>query len=255
MWSGETRVLAAAERVEPVDVHHVGADALDRRAHAGEHAREVLHVRLGGGVADGRRARGERRGHERVLGAHHGRLVHEEVARAQPAVGRGQPDVAVELDHGAERAERVEVRDRGGGGRSRRRPGGGSSAEPKRASSGPPTSTEARMRSARSASTSVVRDGVGLQARPCCRRGARPSRRGRRAGPAAPRVSRICGTLWSTTGSVREQAGGKERQGRVLVPGGHDGAAQRHAAFDDELLHKGWERFGGADAGPPRKLG
>ena len=54
---------------------------------------------------------------------------------------------------------------------------------------------------------------------------------------------------------VRQQARREQRQGRVLVAGGHDGAGQRHAAFDDELLHKGWERLGGADAGPPRKLG
>ena len=33
-------------------------------------------------------------GEDRVLGAHHGRLVHQEVARPQPAVGRAQEDVA-----------------------------------------------------------------------------------------------------------------------------------------------------------------
>jgi hypothetical protein len=30
----------------------------------------------------------------------------------------------------------------------------------------------------------------------------------------------------------------QDRQRRVLVPGGRDGAAQRHAAVDDELLHE-----------------
>ncbi len=36
-----------------------------------------------------------------------------------------------------------------------------------------------------------------------------------------------------------EQRAGQQRQRGVLVSGGHDGAGQRHAAFDDELLHRG----------------
>ena len=52
-------------------------------------------------------------------------------------------------------------------------------------------------------------------------------------------VSRIRGTLCSVTSLVREQRAGQQRQRGVLVPGGHDGAGQRHAAFDDELLHRG----------------
>ena len=36
-----------------------------------------------------------------------------------------------------------------------------------------------------------------------------------------------------------EQRAGQQRQRGVLVPGGHDGARERHAAFDHELLHKG----------------
>ena len=53
----------------------------------------------------------------------------------------------------------------------------------------------------------------------------------------------------------REQAGGEERQGRVLVAGGYDGARERHPAFDDELFHQRWERGGRTDVGPARKLG
>ena len=109
MWSGETAVLTAAELGDAVDVHDVRADPLDRRAHAVEHAREVLHVRLGGRVADDGRAGRERRGHERVLGAHHRRLVHEEVARHEAAVRGVELDVAAAADDGAERAEGVEV--------------------------------------------------------------------------------------------------------------------------------------------------
>ncbi len=54
---------------------------------------------------------------------------------------------------------------------------------------------------------------------------------------------------------VGEQAGGEERQGRVLVSGGDDGARERHPAFDDELFHQRWERRGRTDTGPARKLG
>ena len=53
----------------------------------------------------------------------------------------------------------------------------------------------------------------------------------------------------------REQAGGEERQGRVLVSGGYDGARERHPAFDDELFHQRWEQGGRTDTGPARKLG
>ena len=79
-------------------------------AHRDEHPRQVLDVRLGGGVADHGRPARQRGGHQRVLGGHHRRLVHQEVARPQAERGL-EPDVAaVVLDRGAERAERVEVR-------------------------------------------------------------------------------------------------------------------------------------------------
>ena len=52
---GRDGVLAAPEPVDAADLHDVGADALDRRAHAYEHPREVLDVGLGRGVADDRR--------------------------------------------------------------------------------------------------------------------------------------------------------------------------------------------------------
>src|SRR4029453_9459084 len=35
----------------------------------------------------------------------------------------------------------------------------------------------------------------------------------------------------------------EQRQRGVLVSGGHDGAGQRHAAFDDELLHRAAARL------------
>ena len=148
MWSGETWCSQPPSRGEPVHVHDVGADALDRRPHADEHAREVLDVRLGGGVADHRGAGRQRGRHERVLRAHHGRLVHEEVARLQAAVRRGEADVARRARPWRRGRGRRRGAGRAAGGRSRRRPGGGSSASPKRASSGPATRNDARMRSA-----------------------------------------------------------------------------------------------------------
>ena len=151
---GADRVVGAAELLLAVDDQQVRADALDARAHLHQQAREVLHVRLGGGVVDHRRAGRERRGHQRVLGRHDRGLVHEEVAGVQP-VGRAQPVVARSTCTSAPRARKAS---RCG---SRRRrpitspPGGGMSARPKRASSGPASRNEARMRSAQSRSTSL----------------------------------------------------------------------------------------------------
>ena len=56
---------------------------------------------------------------------------------------------------------------------------------------------------------------------------------------AAPRCRGSRGTLCSVDVLVREQGTREQRQRGVLVSGGHDGAGQRHAAFDDELLHRG----------------
>ena len=145
-------------------------------------------------------------------------------------------------------------------GSSRRRPitsppGGGSSASPKRASSGPATRNEARMRSASVGSTSVLADALRAAARRCC-----PSRaRDRDAevlqqGEHRLRVADVRDVVEDDL-LVRQQAGGQQRQGRVLVAGGDDGAGQRHAAFDDELLHERWERCRGRDAGPALGLG
>jgi hypothetical protein len=48
--------------------------------------------------------------HQRVLGRHDRRLVHEHLTGAQPAAGRGHDDVAPGLVDGAERPEGVQVR-------------------------------------------------------------------------------------------------------------------------------------------------
>ena len=107
---GADAVLGAAELVAAVHGHHVRADPVDLGAHLHQQAGEVLDVRLAGGVGDRRRARGQRGGHQRVLGPHHRGLVHEDRARLQPALGGADLDRAVAVDPGAEVAEGVEVR-------------------------------------------------------------------------------------------------------------------------------------------------
>ena len=235
MWSGETACSQPPSVVHPVHVHDVRADALDRRAHLVEHAREVLHVRLGGGVADDGRALGQRGGHQRVLRAHDRRLVHEEVGGDAGRRWARAADVAVVLDLGAERAERVEVRiepaaaDHVAAGR---RHHGGAEARQQRAGD-----EERRADALGEVRIDVgAVDLVGLQRDRVVRDpldghaevGEQREHRLRVADP------RDVGELDPLLG---EKAGGEQRQSRVLVAGGHDGAGQRHAALDDELFH------------------
>ena len=174
MWSGPTSCVQPPSSRLAGDGQHVGADAADVGAHLDQHPREVLHVGLAGGVADHRLARRQRGGHQRVLGRHHRRLVHEDVAGAQPAARRRRARCRAscsKLAPSARKASRC--------GSRRRRPitsppGGGMSAWPKRASSGPASRNEARMRSACSRSTcaSAV-DAGGAQRDARCRRATR----------------------------------------------------------------------------------
>ena len=184
----------------------------------------------------------QRGGHQRVLRAHHGRLVHEEVARAagRRRARRGGcrgPSSTV----GAEREERVEVR-----------------VQPAAADH-----VAAGRRHQRGAEAGQQRPGDQERRRGCARRGRRrrrcvrtssawsatvlPSRHSTLTPRSASRSS-IASRVADPRDVVqhdlllRQQARGEQRQGGVLVAGGHDGAGQRHAAFDDELLHKGWER-------------
>ena len=76
---GADRVARAGEGAAALDGVDVGADALDVRAQRVEEAGEVLHVRLGGGVAQDGAALGGHRGHEGVLGAGDAGLVEEDV--------------------------------------------------------------------------------------------------------------------------------------------------------------------------------
>ena len=99
-------VLAAMEARGAVDGDHVRADALDVGAHLQKHAREVLHVWLASRVADHGGPRGQRSRHERVLGRHHGRLIHEHV-RGLKTSRRVEDDLPPELDGSAQGAEGI----------------------------------------------------------------------------------------------------------------------------------------------------
>ncbi len=115
-------------------------------------------------------------------------------------------------------------------------PGGGMLASPKRASSGPARRNEARIwlesclvdrwvgDAAGAETDAVVGDPGDLDAEPL-------EQRDLRLGVADPRHSVQQQLL------LGQQAGGEDRQRRVLVAGDGQLSGKRHAAFDDELLH------------------
>ena len=153
---GRRRASQPCRSARPVDGEHVRADALDVGAHLHEHPREVLDVRLAGGVADDGRARASARRPAARSRCHHRRLVHEDVARAQA------PRRAQHRCRGWRSTSRPSARNASRCGSRRRRPitsppGGGITARPKRASSGPASRNDARMRSDSSRSTSRAR--------------------------------------------------------------------------------------------------
>ena len=178
----------------------------------------------------------QRGGHQRVLGRHHRRLVHEHVGRPQAARG-AQHDLAVAVGHRRPSRGTRRGADRGGGGRSRRRPGGGITARPKRASSGPASRNEARIGSASSRSiatscTSAAHSATSFGPRQLTLDADRREDLEHRLDVADARDVAHDDLV------LGEDAGGEDRQRAVLVAGRHHRAGQRDAAFDDELLHE-----------------
>ena len=200
-----------------------------------EEAAEILHVRLAGGVADRRLARCEDGRHHRVLGRHHARLVEEDLGAAQ-AVGR-HLEAALDLDLARRAAASAWMC-----GSSRRRPitsppGGGTLARPSRASSGPASRNDARIRSARTASTS-------------CDESPRGSTR-TSFGPVHSALAPVAHEqlehrldvadardVRERDRLVGEQARGEDRQRAVLVPGSANAAVERVSALDDEGVRR-----------------
>ena len=83
-----------------LDAQAVGANALHGHAHFFQHAGQLLHMGLAGGVLDDRFAHGHGSGHEGVLRGHHAGLVQEDVGAGE-ALGRLQHhEIAIEGNGG-----------------------------------------------------------------------------------------------------------------------------------------------------------
>jgi putative component of toxin-antitoxin plasmid stabilization module len=181
-----------------------------------------MRVRLGRGVADDRRAGRQRGGHQRVLGTHHGRLIHEEVARLQAAVVRAQADVAGVLDDGAERAEGVEVRveaaapDHVAAGRRQQRLAEAREQRPGDEEGGADLLRQVRVDRGLGHRIGLQRHRVPVA--PLDLHAEVLEQRNQRLGVADVRHVVQDDLL------VGQQAGSQQRQRRVLVAGGHDGA-------------------------------
>ena len=222
MWSGATSCVAAARaRSAPVTVSTfepmpwmsapIFTSMRARSWTCGSQAALPMH----------RGARRQRGGHQRVLGRHDRRLVHEDVAGAQAAGGARSTMSRVELD--ARRRARAKASRCG----SRRRrpmtspPGGGISARPKRASSGPASRNEARMRSDELAvDVARRRRRPRRRARPrCSPRHVDASRRGASSSASIASTSRMRGHVAHDDLLLGEHGGGEDGQGGVLVAG------------------------------------
>src|SRR3954468_9328069 len=105
---GLDRIAGAAERRRPVHDDGVGADALDLGAERDQEMREVLHVRLGGGVAQICGAVGGDGCDQRVFGGGDAGLV-EEYVRA-PQFGGAEFQPVRRRDGGAQLLEGEEMR-------------------------------------------------------------------------------------------------------------------------------------------------
>ena len=109
MWSARTRCRAPPSSRQPSMCSRFEPIPSMCDAHRLQALAQLLHVRLACGVHDRRSPLGERRGHERVLGAGHRRLVEEELGAAKPA---GRPELVgpLDLDDRPEPREREQVR-------------------------------------------------------------------------------------------------------------------------------------------------
>ena len=231
------RVVGAAELLLTVDDHQVRADALDARAHLHQQAGEVLYVRLGSGVVDHGRAGRQRGSHQGVLGRHHRRLVHEEVAGVEP-VRRVQVHVgAVEPHVRPERSECVEVRIEAAAAdhvpAGRRHVGAAEAGEQRtrqqerRADALGPFAIDVRMADAVGTDRhDVLVAPLGLDVEPA-------QQLEHRLDVADPRDVAEHDLL------TRQQRRGEHGQRGILVSSGHDGPGEGSATLDDELLHAG----------------
>ena len=228
MWSGPTRVLAAvaARRRRGRSSRSSRCPRSPAPIATSIRARSWTCGSQAALPIDGR-ARRQRRGQQRVLGAHHRRLVHEDLAGPQAAVAAAKIVMSRSTSCSAPRQANASRC-----GSSRRRP---ITSPPGRRQHGPAEAGQQRP---------------GEQERRADPRGSgrdRPRRRGRRrrrtARPRSRRATRrvtprcsssatiastsaIRGTLRDDHLVGRQQAGGQDRQRGVLVAGGRDGAGR-----------------------------
>ena len=229
---GLDRIAGGAERRRSVHDHGVGADALDAGAERDQEMREVLHMRLGGGVAQIGGAMRRHRGHQRVFRGRHAGLVEENVGAPELARRRNSSrSVAVTVAPSCSKARKCVS--------SRRRPmtsppGGGSITSPQRASSGPASRIEARIR-AHSTGIEIGGanvlgvDGQRVARPPFGRRADRADQLDQRFGVANP------GHVFEGDRMLGQQRRRDDRQRGVLVAGRLDGARQPVTAFNDVL--------------------
>ena len=231
---GPDAIRAAAEPVDALDPENVRADSLDLGAEADEEAAEVLDMGLAGSVADDRLAFGEHRRHDRVLGAHHRRLV--EVHPLADELLGAEVVGAVDLHRHAELGEGVDV--------------GVEPAAPDHVASrgrhdGPAEAGEQRPGEQERRADLAAEIGVELGLRDA---GAIDAHlvRPRPGGVGAEVDEQLDHHLdVADARQVREQhllggehGRGEDRQSAVLVPGCTDRAGERATALDDERLHE-----------------
>ena len=190
-------------------------------------------MRFAGGVADARPALGEDSGHDRVLGAHHRRLVEVQPLAAEPV--RSHLVGAVELDIGTELLERVNVGVE---------PSSADDVAARRRNRDAP---EARQqRSGEEEGRADLARKLGVEVRSCHSTCVDPNLV--RAGPfdVCTEVGEQLDHRLDVANArhVRqahllggEHARGEDRKRAVLVARGPHRAAQRPAALDDEGLH------------------
>ena len=230
---GAERELRAAQSRHAVDAEQVAADAVDVRAHRRQQGARLLHVRLARGVAhDGGALRERGREHD-VLSRRHAGLVQQDVGAAQrPAP---QAEIAVLLQPRAESLQAEHVRidapaaDLIAAG----------VADARLALAGEQRTHEDQA-TAHALEQRGVRRGRGDPARAQRHRvgivavdlHAEPLHQ-RQHGADVGDVGKVV----ETNRLVGEQRGGDQRKGGVLVAARRDRAPERHAAFDDELVH------------------
>lgn len=80
---GADGIMRRSQRCRAVNHHGVGADAIDPRAERDQEMGEILHMRLGGNVAQVSRAVGGHRGDQRVFGGGDAWLVKKYIGALQ----------------------------------------------------------------------------------------------------------------------------------------------------------------------------